>query len=251
MLFFLLIIGLLMLLVIPVAIYKSYKSRIKGAIGEETVAFRLARLPKSEYKVINNLVLSSDSRTSQIDHLIISDYGLFVIETKNIKGWIFGRESSEYWTQVIYNHKESFYNPVRQNRGHISALKAALNGFLGINFIPIVAFASKATLKVETSSDVVYTYELLRTVKSYKDRTLSDDQKDRVFERLTSLNVSHTYDRRAHINSIRRRVEARDRLVEQDICPQCGGDLLLRSGTYGDFLGCSRFPLCKFNCNTD
>ena len=83
---------IILLLVIPVAIYKSYKSRIKGAIGEETVAFRLARLPKSEYKVINDLVLSSVSRTSQIDHLIISDYGLFVIETKNIKGWIFGRE---------------------------------------------------------------------------------------------------------------------------------------------------------------
>jgi len=91
---------LFILLVIPATLLTIYKARIKGAIGEKTVAWRLSRLPNPKYKVINNLVLSSGGKTSQIDHLVISNYGLFVIETKNVKGLIFGKESSEHWISM-------------------------------------------------------------------------------------------------------------------------------------------------------
>lgn len=56
-----------------------------------------------------------------IDHVVISKYGVFVIETKNYRGWIIGNEKSEYWTQVIYKRKERLYNPIKQNYGHIKA----------------------------------------------------------------------------------------------------------------------------------
>jgi len=83
-----------------------FKTRIKGKIGEKTIATVLSFLNKSQYKVINNIVLKTGGRTSQIDHLVISDFGIFVIETKNYKGWILGNEHSDYWTQVIYKRRE-------------------------------------------------------------------------------------------------------------------------------------------------
>ncbi|RZK11172.1 MAG: NERD domain-containing protein, partial [Flavobacterium sp.] len=130
-----------------IAVYKVFKSRIKGAIGEQTVAWRLSRLPKSKYRVINNVVLKVGEKTTQIDHLVVSNYGLFVIETKNLIGWIFGYENSEYWTQVIFKRKDRFYNPIRQNRGHIKALRLTLSEFSDVNYIPIVTFSGSCTLK--------------------------------------------------------------------------------------------------------
>ncbi|HKG07033.1 MAG TPA: NERD domain-containing protein [Pedobacter sp.] len=240
---------LFILLAIPATILTIYKARIKGAIGEKTVAWRLSRLPKSRYKIINNLVLSSAGKTSQIDHLVVSDYGLFVIETKNVKGWIFGRESSEFWTQVLFKRKEYIYNPIRQNGGHMQALRVALDGFQDIVYIPIVAFSSNASLKIEVTSAVVYTNELLETIRDYSDFRLSDERRDEIFTLLSSLDVSHSYNRRKHIREIKKRVNERERQVEQGICPRCGGHLLLRKGTYGKFLGCSGFPRCKFTSN--
>ena len=78
----------------------------KGKVGEDRVAHILCRLPKEEYRVINNLMLRTQSgSTTQIDHVVISQYGIFVIETKFYKGWIYGGENSEFWTQNIYGNK--------------------------------------------------------------------------------------------------------------------------------------------------
>lgn len=242
-------IWILMIFIVPAVIYAVYRRRIKGSIGEKTIAWKLARLSKSKYKVINNLVLEAGGRTSQIDHLIISNCGLFVIETKNLKGWILGYENSEYWTQIFYKRKERFYNPVRQNWGHIRALKLNLDDFHNIKYIPIVVFLGDATLEVESDSDVIYSGQLLRTIKGYKEIVLSDIEKKAIFEKLSSLNISQNFKRSAHVRAIRKRVSERSRLIERNVCPQCGCDLVIRSGTYGKFKGCNNFPKCKFTAN--
>jgi hypothetical protein len=120
---------LLLLFIALIVLLKLYKAKIKGIIGEQTVALYLHSLDKKKYKVLHNVVLESDGYTTQIDHLVISDYGIFVIETKNYKGWIFGNEEAQYWTQVIFNHREKLYNPIKQNQGHIKALKKCLPEF--------------------------------------------------------------------------------------------------------------------------
>lgn len=82
--------------------------RVKGKIGEFNVYSRLNFLNQAEYKILNNvLIYTKDGRSVQIDHIIVSVYGIFVIETKNYKGWIFGNENSENWMQVIYKEKKS------------------------------------------------------------------------------------------------------------------------------------------------
>lgn len=240
-------IWLLIALLVPIVIYRIFKPRIKGVIGEKFVALKLDRLPKSNYKVINNLVLNVSDWTSQIDHVVISDFGLFVIETKNLKGWIFGGEHSEYWTQVIYNWKSRFYNPILQNRSHVRALKHCLIEFPQVNYIPIVVFSNSSTLKLETNYEVVYSAHLLKTIKSYSEEvTLSEAEKEAIFSSLSSANDSANYKRSSHIKSIRLRISKRSDSIAQNICPQCGGDLILRKGKFGKFKGCSRFPKCMF-----
>jgi hypothetical protein len=70
--------------------------QVKGMIGERKARKQLSRLPSENYRVLNDVVVKTKTGSSQIDHVVISPYGIFVIETKNYKGWIHGREDSEY-----------------------------------------------------------------------------------------------------------------------------------------------------------
>jgi len=78
----------------------------KGIIGEALLNFVInIALNKKQYQLLKNITLQTDDGTTQIDHIIVSQYGIFVIETKNYKGWIFGDEYSKTWTQSIYGKK--------------------------------------------------------------------------------------------------------------------------------------------------
>ena len=108
--------------------------------------------------------------TSQIDHVVVSSKGIFVLETKNYTGWIFGSENSQNWTQVIYKRKEKFYNPIWQNFGHIQALKEYLgeNTTQDIPFSSIIVFSNEATLKFKetfTKSSVIQRRHLVKKLK--------------------------------------------------------------------------------------
>lgn len=196
---------LLFLILIP--ILNIYKSKIKGLIGEKTVASILYLLDKSEYKIINNIVLKYGNYTTQIDHIVISDFGIFVIETKNYKGWILGYENSEYWTQVIFRRKEKFYNPIRQNLSHIRALKNCLCEFTNIEYKSIIAFSTNADIKVNTTTDVVYSNKLIPTIKKYSKINLTQKEKEEIFQKINEQNLYKTYDKKQHIKSIKEKLK--------------------------------------------
>ena len=122
----LLIITFILILVLLIWVNRVVLFGSKGTIGESIVSMRLRKLKADEYTVIDNLLLKTGEKTCQIDHVIVSIYGIFVIETKNYKGWIHGNEEAQYWKQTIYEHKSKFYNPIRQNQGHINTLRKTL-----------------------------------------------------------------------------------------------------------------------------
>lgn len=240
---------LLISFIILILIWFLFKPKIKGIIGEKTTSSILLFLDKSKYKVINNVVLKSGDKTSQIDHIVISDYGIFVIETKNYKGWILGSENSEYWTQVIYKRKEKLYNPIRQNLSHIKALKDCLYEFPDIDYKSIIVFSTKAEIKVNTTTDVVNSYQLIGTIKKYKSLNLTEYEKESVFKKINTLNLVKTYDKKQHVKSIKQRIQKREDSIKKNKCPQCGDNLTVRKGKYGNFLGCNSYPKCKFTRN--
>lgn len=131
-------------------------SKFKGKYGELKVSWQLNRLYYKKYKVINDVLIRSNSRSSQIDHIVVSVYGVFIIETKNYKGWIFGHESSDFWTQTLFQYKYQFRNPVIQNWEHINTLKSVLQEFPFTPYYPIIVFTGDARLKKITSEAMIY-----------------------------------------------------------------------------------------------
>lgn len=93
---------LLAVLIVGLAYLKFNLPTIKGKIGEKSVAAALSFLPKNEYIILNDVMLNNGQHSTQIDHIVISIHGIFVIETKKYKGWILGNINKDYWTQNIW-----------------------------------------------------------------------------------------------------------------------------------------------------
>lgn len=131
--------------------------KVKGRIGEAFVSVAaLKRLDPKVYRVFNDLVLPrpDGKGTTQVDHVVVSPFGIFVIETKNYEGWIFGDENSRQWTQVIYGKKSRFQNPLHQNALHVRALATA-TGLPRECFHNLVFFVGDATLKTPLPPQVM------------------------------------------------------------------------------------------------
>lgn len=176
------------LLLLLSGLFQILRPFIIGKVGEKKVAFVLKFLNRRDYKVIHNVKLYGNGYKTQIDHIVVSKFGIFVIETKNYKGWILGGERSYCWTQVIYRKKTKFYNPILQNYGHVKALKYHLSNYPYIKYIPVIVFAGNSTLKVRTSSEVIKIFTLLRTIKSYNQVVLNELSIDEIFRTIKLKN---------------------------------------------------------------
>lgn len=227
------------------SLIKVFKPKIKGWFGEKSVAVVLSRLPQEHYRVIHNVMLKTQRGTTQIDHVIVSTYGIFVLETKNYKGWITGSDQASQWTKNMYGKKYHFQNPLKQNYGHVQALKDLL-GIDEILFIPIVVFSPEADLKIQSNQIVVYTHRLKRTIELFQEPRFEAGQLERLSRQIIEANVDAKDVRKEHVQQIRQTVGQRERSVAQGICPNCGGALVERKGKYGTFTGCSKYPSCRF-----
>ena len=172
------------------AAYRLFLPFIKGWFGEKTIALYLSRLPKNEYTVLGDIMLSTEKGTTQIDHIVVSLYGIFVIETKNYMGWIVGNEQSTHWTQNIYGKKYSFMNPIRQNYAHVKALEARLEPYKGIPIVPIIAFSPGCDLKVKTTSPVVYFHRLNRAIRKYSHKVIETSTMTEIAEMIESQSIT-------------------------------------------------------------
>lgn len=224
---------------------------IKGAIGEFRVARKLAHLPCEEYKVFNDVLIRTGSGTSQIDHIVVSKYGIFVIETKNYGGWIHGNENSEYWTQTIYKKKTKFRNPVKQNWAHIYALKEILPDWGQAVYHPIVVFAGSGELKnVYSQVPVMYHDQLLWSLTN-TERTpvLSIAQVGYIADRLNEVAIQDKQAKKEHVRQVRDHAREKGQKENSQECPWCDGSLVVRDGPYGKFYGCSNYPRCRYKLN--
>ncbi|MCT2408990.1 NERD domain-containing protein [Chryseobacterium antibioticum] len=235
-----LIISLLALAILFLLI-KYYTPKIKGFIGENKASKALKRLNKEKYTVLNNIEFNIKGSTSQIDHIIVSNYGIFVIETKNYKGWILGYEKDKSWIQAIYKYRRKFYNPILQNQGHIYALKHVLKNYQYLRYYSIITFTKRATLKTKTYTDVVYINKLVKTIKKYDHYHINEHTKNEIVTKiLTAKTNNRNKDKTLRANS---------NINKNVLCPNCGGNLIERNGQYGTFFGCNNFPRCTYTRN--
>lgn len=228
--------------------YGFDKSKKQGVKGEAKVARQLWRIQNESFRVFNDVLLRTKRGTTQIDHVVISVYGIFVIETKHHSGWIHGNEKSEYWTQTFYNTKNRFRNPIKQNWAHVYALKELLSDFRQVSYHPIVVFSGDAELKnISASTPVIYSQQLVDTIRSTRGMySLSIREVASIASKLDDVTIKGKNAEKAHVYHIRSQVQER-RLKERSlICPRCGGTLIMRNGKYSEFYGCSNYPKCRY-----
>lgn len=258
-----LITPLIIILVVALFIYLAWynSAKQKGKRGEMRVSAILSQL-SDEYTILNDLVFRTEKGTTQIDHLVVSKYGIFTIETKNYRGEIYGDDNRKEWTQLIvtevtyakkwwktytYVTKNRFYNPVKQSVGHAFRIKELLSVFPHVKIVPIVVFTGDAILSyVESKNHVVYEENLLDVIDGYKTTYLTDNDVQAVLAILTGNSIRETVSDRQHVKNLRTAAREVNATINSGICPKCGGHLIGRNGKYGTFYGCSNYPKCRF-----
>lgn len=219
--------------------------------------------------------------TTEIDVLMIYKSGLYVFESKNYSGWIFGSEKGKTWTQTLPqgrgSHKEHFLNPIMQNKLHIKWLKNLLQDE-AIPVHSVIVFSERCTLKkVDIVSQNVavikrnHVTNAVSTIDAKATVVLTTDKVMELYERLYPYSQTSAEVRQAHIDRIDNRIQQMDqkqedilnksvketsaempsKTKEQITCPRCGAPLVLRMAKKGqnagkDFYGCSSFPKCRY-----
>ncbi len=236
----------LLVAIIAFLFFRPSLANRKGKRGEKAAAWYLHRLP-SGYVVYSDIMLQTNYGTTQIDHLVISPYGVFVIEVKNMQGIISGHETSESWTQNIYGHRYDMRNPVKQNLAHIIALKSVFKGLAKIPYVSIVAFGHGASINVTVdNAAIIYIGELAQYIRQYGIVYLDREGVSKYCAAIEAANINDDDLRKSHVSNVRNYVRDRELTIANGHCPQCGGELVLREGKYGRFYGCSNYPHCRF-----
>ena len=224
---------------------------LKGFAGETMVAAgAMLALPSATYVRFHDVLLPTPDGTTQIDHVFVSRFGVFVVETKNMGGWIFGSEDGHRWTQVFPGgRKTPFQNPLRQNYRHVKAVEAAL-GALTLpagSVRSVVAFVGDGKLKTAMPENVTVGMGFARYVRSFTRPVLSEDAVLAASDAIASARLDGSRaERRAHV----RRLRSRSDPALARKCPRCGREMVLRKSRRGrnaggTFWGCSGFPSCR------
>ncbi|WP_077619769.1 nuclease-related domain-containing protein [Bacillus sinesaloumensis] len=153
----------------------------KGEIGEYKIDIQLDQLPK-DYRYLSDLLVKNPkakSGYSQIDHVVLTPYGIFVIETKNYQGTIYGGNDQKTW---LVNGKFKMMNPFVQNYGHIKALTALLDKKYHDLFISMVSFTKRCTFKVDLDYRKIASNEII-----VYDIELSEF----IFRKVSVLRIQH------------------------------------------------------------
>ena len=178
-----------------------YYPKFRGFMGEFWLKLELKKLPKNKYKLLNDIMIEDEKGTHQIDHIVLSKYGIFVIEMKNYYGLIIGNQYKEKWYQYLGKNKYTFHNPMYQNYGHIKALSNVLK----LNeelFIPITCFSNQAKLKVTSNKPVVQVDTINRNILKYNEEIITCDLNELSLN-IENMNILDKNKRKEHVKNIR------------------------------------------------
>lgn len=187
-------------------------SEYTGTIGEAETIQKIDKIMKQfnlKYKIIKNVYLPKANRTTEIDIIVISEIGIYVIENKNYNGWIFGSYNNLKWT-VTYNSNEKyqFYNPILQNNSHLEEIKKYIPPKYTHCLKSIIIFSNSATLKKVPESNDNYT--IINTSEIYN--LIKNEKNNKIIPEETIYNLSNYFyeytkiteeEKQKHINNIK------------------------------------------------
>lgn len=231
-------------------------------------------------RVLKNIYIPKENgETTEIDLIYITPKGLFVLESKNCSGWIFGDSKSQYWTSCLPNGEHyRLYNPIKQNNSHIKWLSKYLANYSSfqVPFFSFIVFSDRCELKKVPPNGpeavICYREELYGRIShlwNFFPDVLSEVDIENIYNILYRLtNVSEAL-KEAHINNVykakytnysnRRQYNNTQNQFQQysssaPRCQRCGSPLVVRTVKEGynagkQFYGCSQYPQCKYTQN--
>lgn len=261
-----------------------------GRYGEYLIYKNLKHREGDDGKFLFNVYIPKDSgKTTEIDVIFLCRKGIFVFESKNYSGWIFGDEKNKNWTQTLpqgrRSHKEHFYNPIRQNAGHIESLLQYVSE--KARFYSVIAFSDRCTLKeLNVQSQNVFVLHRrevekpIMAVYEYCEDIMTQEELDALYETLYPFTQVEEEIKSTHVDyvdEIKQMPVSATRLsvdkgcaesVEKDkekvaeekkeemVCPLCRGRLILRTARRGvragkSFYGCENYPKCTYIGNME
>ena len=220
----------------------------KGHLGEFAVNLAIKlRLDKETYHLIKNVTLPTEDGSTQIDHVIVSVYGVFTVETKNMKGWIFGGQQQKNWTQKIYRRNHSFQNPLHQNYKHTRTLQSLL-GLSDEQIFSVIAFVGDATFKTPMPENVTRGNGFLRYIKARTTPVLTPEQVQTIIDSIEGGRLARSFKtNREHVAHVKSIVAEK---AAAPSCPKCGSTMVSREVKRGanagsTIWGCPRYPACR------
>ncbi len=244
----------------------------KGIFGEFIVNLSASLfLNKNDYHLMKNVTLPTEDGSTQIDHIIVSRFGVFVIETKNMKGWIFGGAHQKQWTQKIYRHSNRFQNPLLQNYKHVKTLEALLE-LEQHQIHSVVVFVGDSTFKTPMPDNVTYGKGYIQFIRSKTDLVLEQSDVMSILSKINSDMLQRSFKtNREHVQHVKAtvltakiassqqhlekintddRINNKKKTSQTRTCRKCGNNMILRQSKKGlkagqKFWGCAEFPRCR------
>lgn len=178
----------------------------KGDVGEQIVKVAvLSKLDAAQYRHFSNLIIPTPNGTTQIDNIVVSPFGVFVIEAKYFQGWIFGGAKQEKWTHTLSRfEKYAFPNPIRQNYGHIKALARLLRQPES-RFHSVIVFAHRnCQLKTELPANVCLQHNFIEYIQGFTKNIVDDAALARIYAVLQQPEWQATEDKKAaHVERLK------------------------------------------------
>jgi hypothetical protein len=159
-----------------------------------------------DYHLMNHITLQLQDGTTQVDHILVSRFGIFVIETKDYNGWIFANSKHTNWTQVLFKRKFQFQNPSFQNLRHVKAVQELLD-FLPADCVKsVVVFTGNAEFKTKVPPGVVSLPEFVNHVRKQNTVVMSQNRMQFCVGRLETARLAITNETDVeHIENLRQR----------------------------------------------
>jgi hypothetical protein len=146
----------------------THRGRPLFQTGGEALVSRVvkAHFGAPYYHLMNHVTLQLKDGTTEVDHILVSQFGVFVIETKNYKGWIFADATQPNWTQVLFRRRFRFQNPILQNFRHVRAVQDLLD-FLSPDAVKsVVVFTGAAEFKTAIPRGVFDLSDLIEYLRN-------------------------------------------------------------------------------------
>ena len=190
----------------------------KGNYGKFLTFNYLEKLGADNKLMTNLYIPREDGSTTEIDLIMLSHTGIYVFESKNYSGWIFGDEKNKNWTQTLENkQKNRFFNPIWQNKAHITALKSAIGMENDSLYKSYIIFSERCTLKkinvVSPNIKVIKRNQLNNAIRTdiwNSPKLLTTEEIDQLYSNLQKYAHADAQVKEAHIDNIKNRKNRRN-----------------------------------------